>query len=520
MDQDRQGPRVALLGFSIECNRLAPPATKADFTGRCWLEGEEILRDARAASPRALGEMPGFVADMDAAGPWRPRPILLAMAEPNGPVEHAVFEEMMATWRRGLEALRGEVDGVYCVLHGAGLTTALDDPEGALQALVREVLGPEVPLVCIYDLHANVSDAMVRHCDAFVGYRTNPHLDMRERGMECARLLRRLMAGGMRTHLALRRLPIVAPTVSLLTAQGPYAEVITLGQELRARDAARILNVSVMGGFAYGDTPFNGLAVVVTATGRDAAEALADRLAAAAWERRHRFVARLTPLEEAVRLAKERPVPLAFADVADNPGGGGRGNTMFILEAFHRAGVRDCLLGLVHDPLLAAEAHALGQGARFAARFNRPQGTLTAEDPFSRPFAAEAEVVALSDGQVTGRRGIFAGMAMRLGPTAALRLGHITVAVISNRTQCADPAFFEHLGLDIGRARSVVVKSRGHFRGGFDEFFTHDRIVEVDCPGLTSPILSRFPWTRLPRPVLPLDPEATWDGAAAVGSSA
>ncbi|MBX6742482.1 MAG: M81 family metallopeptidase [Acetobacteraceae bacterium] len=515
------GPRVALLGFSIECNRFAPLATRADFASRCWLEGEDIVTDARSASSRALGEMPGFVADMDTAGPWTPLPILLAMAEPNGPVEHATFAEMLAIWRRGLEAIRGQVDGVYCVLHGAGLTTELDDPEGAVQGLVREVLGPTVPLVCSYDLHANVSDAMVRDCDAFIGYRTNPHLDMRERGAESAQILRRLM-GGTRTHLALRRLPIVAPTVSLLTAQGPYAEVINLGQELRARDP-RILNVSVMGGFAYGDTPFNGMAVVVTATERQAAEALADTLAQAAWDRRARFVAKLTPLEEAVRLAKESPVPLAFADVADNPGGGGRGNTMFILEAFHRAGVQDCLIGVIHDPLLAEEAHRLGRGARFTACFNRPQGTLTADDLFSHPFAAEAEVVALSDGRVTGRRGIFAGTAIALGPTAALRISGITVVVISNRTQCADPAFLEHLGLDIGRARAVVVKSRGHFRGGFDEFFTHDRIVEVDCPGLTSPILSRFPWTKLPRPVLPLDPEAHWpDGqsaSAAVGSA-
>lgn len=499
--------RIALLGFSIECNRFAPPATQRDFETRCWVAGEALVADARSASPKALGEMPGFVADMDAAGAWTPLPILLAMAEPNGPVQHAAFRRMMDLWRAGLEAIRGRVDGVYCVLHGAGLTTELHDPEGALQGLIREVLG-DVPLVCSYDLHANVSDAMVRDCDGFVGYRTNPHLDMRERGAESAQLLRRLLAGTP-AFRALRRLPIVAPTVSLLTAQGPYAEVIDLGQALAAADD-RVLNVSVMGGFAYGDTPFNGLAVVVTATDQAVADALALRLAEAAWARRDRFVARLTPLEEATRLALESPVPLAFADVADNPGGGGRGNTMPILAAFHAAGVTDCLVGVIHDPLLAAEAHALGQGGRFTARFNRPQGSLTAEDAFSHPFAAEAEVVALSDGRVTGRRGIYGGTAMTLGATAALRLGGITVVVISIRTQCADPAFLEHLGLDIGAARSVVVKSRGHFRGGFDEFFGHDQIIEVDAPGLTSPILSRFDWQYLPRPVLPLDPETDW----------
>jgi len=71
------------------------------------------------------------------------------------------------------------------------------------------------------------------------------------------------------------------------------------------------------------------------------------------------------------------------------------------------------------------------------------------------------------------------------------------------------------LGLDIGAARVVVVKSRGHFRGGFDEFFKHEQVVEVDCPGLTSPILSRFNWKYMPRPVLPIDEAVTWDPKSA-----
>ncbi|NMJ42987.1 M81 family metallopeptidase [Roseomonas sp. JC162] len=498
------GPRIALLGFSIECNRFAAPATKADFTSRCYLEGAAIVADARSPAPRALAEMPGFVADMDAAGPWQPVPILLAMAEPNGPVDAGFFAEMMAIWRRGLEAAKGRVDAVYCVMHGAGLTTVDLDPEGTLQALIREILG-DIPLVCSYDLHANVSDRMVATTDAFVGYRTNPHLDMRERGAESAQLLRRLLAGE-RFVRAFRRLPIVAPTVSQLTAQGPYAEVIDLGQALAAKDA-RIANVSVMGGFAYGDTPFNGMAVIVTATDAAVAEALADTLAKAAWERRRRFVANLTSLEDAVRLAKDSPTPLAFADVADNPGGGGHGNTTWILEAFHKAGVEGALIGMMLDAPLAIEAHGLGVGARFTARFNRDS---TPGDPFRRPFAAEAVVRAVSDGNVTGRRGIYAGTAMTLGRTVCLQIGGLSVVVVEGRAQCADPVFFEHLGLDIGKARCIVVKSRGHFRGGFDEFFHHEQIVEVDCPGLTSPVLSRFPWKDLPRPLLPIDPEAHW----------
>ena len=45
---------------------------------------------------------------------------------------------------------------------------------------------------------------------------------------------------------------------------------------------------------------------------------------------------------------------------------------------------------------------------------------------------------------------------------------------------------------------------------GFD-----NRIIEVDCPGLTSPALHTFEWKRLPRPTYPLDEATTWVAPAA-----
>ena len=213
------GPRIALLGFSIECNRFAPVATEAHFVERTLIGGQAMLDDARSPAPGMLGELPGFVADMDAVGAWEPLPSLLAMAEPNGPVDQAFFDRLLQRWEADLRSA-GPIDGVYCVLHGAGLATEDHDPEGTLLALVRRVVGNTVPVVASYDLHANVSEADVDLLNAFVGYRTNPHLDMRERGAESAQILRRLLAGTA-THLARIRLPIVPPTVTQLT--GPDA---------------------------------------------------------------------------------------------------------------------------------------------------------------------------------------------------------------------------------------------------------------------------------------------------------
>jgi microcystin degradation protein MlrC len=497
-------PRIAILGFSIECNKFAPPATKAHFIARTYLEGDDIVEEARAATPTMLPETPGFVAAMDAAGPWQPVGIALAMSEPNGPVEHGFFVELLETIGRRLKAAL-PLDGVYFCAHGAALTTEEDDPEGVLFETVRHIVGPSVPVVATFDLHANVSDRMVDLIDAFIGYRTNPHLDMRERGAEAAASLRELLAG-TKTELVRLRLPIVPPTVTMLTAAGPYAEMIELGQRRQGQMNPAIMNVSVMGGFAFADTAKNGLSVIVTARGdRQAADTLARDIAQYGWDNRARFYPKLTALDDAVGQAlaagRDPSLPaLAFADVADNPGGGGRGNTMFLLRAFAEAGVQGALFGIIYDPDLAAEAHKHGLHYHFEAHFNRAETT-----NFSEPWSAPARVAALSDGNCVGRRGIYAGLRLALGPCAALAIGGITIVVVSHRVQCADPIFFEMMGLDIGKARSVAVKSRGHFRGGFDEFFGPAQIVEVDLPGLTSPMLARFKWTRLPRPVIPLD---------------
>ena len=106
-----------------------------------------------------------------------------------------------------------------------------------------------------------------------------------------------------------------------------------------------------------------------------------------------------------------------------------------------------------------------------------------------------------------GRRGV------DMGPSA-LRIAGVTVIVISARIQTADPGFFEIFGLDIGKAHTVAVKSRGHFRSGFLPWFAPEQVYEIDTMGLTSPVLDRQQWSRIPRPSFPLDEEVGWSPPA------
>jgi len=164
------------------------------------------------------------------------------------------------------------------------------------------------------------------------------------------------------------------------------------------------------------------------------------------------------------------------------------------------------LLAVFTDAALAHEAHGAGMGASFDARFNRA----APNDPLAPGFVYPARVVALSDGQFVGRRGLVSGSHGQMGPSALLDLGGVQVAVISRRQQLLDPAQLDALGVDLAQVRTLVVKSRGHFRAAFDSFTPPERILEVDCPGLTTPNLRLLPWTRMPRPIFPIDDDVVW----------
>src|SRR5262249_50421660 len=159
------------------------------------------------------------------------------------------------------------------------------DPDGTLFTMVRSVVGPKVPVIATLDLHANVNARMVEATDLLIAFLTNPHVDQHERGTEAARAMRELL-GGTKTAKAFVKLPIMPPSVTLLTNEGPgarpYGDLIRQGQ--KAVDDV-VMNVSISAGFYLTDSVKSGMSVVVTTRGDTArAQSLAAELARNAWE--------------------------------------------------------------------------------------------------------------------------------------------------------------------------------------------------------------------------------------------
>jgi microcystin degradation protein MlrC len=343
---------------------------------------------------------------------------------------------------------------------------------------------------------------MVALADALVGYDTYPHVDMYERGLEAAALMRRIVRGGLRTVRALRKPPLMPPLPKQCTTYDtPMRALIELAHQ-REREPG-IVSVTVAAGFPYADVPEAGLGVLAIADGDQAlADAVADEIAALAWAQRQEFVIRCTSVEEALEIAATAEDgaggPIVLADTADNPGAGAPCDGTILLRGLLERGVQHAALGALWDPQAVEICRVAGVGAHVELLL----GGKT-DDLHGPPLAVAGRVRLLSDGRFTNLGPMNTGAETRLGPTAVLSLGGVDVVVTSNRVQALDAGLFVSQGIDPSRKRVLVLKSSVHYRGAFEPLAS--RVVEVDTPGLSNSDLSRYPYRHVRRPIFPLD---------------
>ena len=235
--------RVALAGFLHETNTFAPnPADLQAFEiggGYIPMTSGPALLDVGA------GVNLGISGALDVAQQcgWDSLPILWAGAIPSAHVTEEAFETIADQIVDGLRKAR-PLDGVFLDLHGAMVTSHLDDGEGELAARVRAVVGPDVPIAAALDLHGNISRRLLDTVDALTAFRTYPHIDMADTGRRAARLLDEIMRSEKRPAKAYRALPYMVPISFQSTTMEPGG---TLYRQVSAMDDSRRCGLAVHG---------------------------------------------------------------------------------------------------------------------------------------------------------------------------------------------------------------------------------------------------------------------------------
>lgn len=423
-------------------------------------------------------------------------------AAPGGPVADAAFEHFAQAI---CGAVRRGCDALFLDLHGAMVTASCDDGEGELLRRVRAI-APELPIAVALDFHANLSAAMVEQATVITGYRTYPHVDMRETAARAGHTLLRAIQGEIEPVMVWGRRPILSHTLKQSPSIQPMKDIMT--RAMAAERGGQVLNASVFGGFPMADTPHVGLCAVIVADrrcaqGEAAAVRLRETLLNEAWRRRADFVFEAEPL--ASSLARARSLeggPIVLVDHGDNVFSGGTQDVMTTVEAAFSAGLADMAIGPIWDPQTVAELIRAGVGAQVTVKLGG-KTSMPALGLEGRPLEVTGTVRRITDGRYRVTCPMMTGLTLSHGPSAVLDTGTAEILVCSQRMEPFDLGVFRHAGIEPTSKRYLLIKSRQHFRAGFEPIARH--IVLLSGPGVTSSDYSLFRFRRVPRPLYPLD---------------
>jgi len=483
--------KLVLAMMMHETNTFSPvPTPLSSFRP---LQGEAAIAEFKDTNTQ-LG---GFLHVAQQAGADIVLPVA-GGAHPSGYVERGAYEDMVGAI---VGAVRGGCDAVFLALHGAMVAEHVDDGEGELLRRIRAV-APTVPIAVGLDFHSHMTAAMVDNANVIAGYCTYPHVDMGDTGQRAGRTMLRALRGEIEPVMVWGSLPMMTSTLVHTPSRQPMKDVMDMAMAAEASGA--VLNASVFGGFPHSDIPHISLSAVIVCDRRtDAGLILRDRLLAMAWERRAAFLYNGAPLAGQVAHARTLSEgPIVLVDHGDNTASGGTQDVMSVIEEVMRQGLTDVVAGPICDPAgvrrLVEAGTAAGVTLPLGGRIDMPQINLP-----GKPLSVTGKVTRITDGEFTVTGPMATGTRVRMGKTAVLDTGAMQIVVSEGRSEPFDTGVFTHCGIDPRRKKYVLIKSRQHFRAGFEPIARH--IVLCDGDGVTSSNLEIFTYRNRRRPLYPFE---------------
>ncbi len=486
--------RVVMAMMKHETNTFSPvptPWSRFEAWSACF--GEEVIE----AYEKTNMTLSAYLKIARREGMEIVTPVA-AEAMPSGKVEAEAYNKMA-------DAIVGAVeegcDAIMLDLHGAMVSEDVFDGEGELLRRIREV-APDTPICVTCDLHCNLTAQMVENCDALIGYKTYPHVDMFEVGSQVGDILFDKIAGTKNPVMAWGNVPLLSQTLRQGTDDEPMKTLIAMCRE--AEQSGEILAATVFGGFALADIPDAGISCVVIADGdKAAAQAVVDRLCDKMWQQRNEHLYKHEPLADAVARAKElEQGPVLLLDHADNTGSGGNQDVMTVITEVMRQELEDVAVGAVWDPDAVLEMQQAGVGTTVTLQLGG-KTDMPSIDRKGEPLTITGKVKVLSDGEWVVRGPMYHGLNVSMGPTAVLDTGRMEIVVTSLHHEPWDLGIFTSVGIDPRWKKYVLLKSRIHYRAGFAPIGKHT--ITLDGVGVTTSDNSLLNYENVRRPIYPLD---------------
>ena len=380
-------------------------------------------------------------------------------------------------------AATGPYDGVYLSLHGAMGVRGVPRPEADMARRVRAVVGSKVFIVGTFDPHGNEDEEFLRQADMAFTVKYFPHYDSHLQGERAARMLVRAIRGDYKPATVTQRVPIISPTVLQWTGASPWMDLVQRALTWEAREPDVYVNFFF--GFPFADVPDVGMTFQVMTNGDSGlARRVADDMAAAAWRQREALLGstKVHTIPEGVKLAKQAmargATPVVLADHSDRSG-----SATWILKEVIEQDLSDVLIVTI------ADAKAIDV---LKARAVKPG------DPFDMEVGGLVDESAGAPVRVQGT--VLTAVEGRGQLWVVVKFGRGNVLVLSRYlVQVMEPGSLSALGLDVSAFKAFAIKSRVHFRRGFDDsgFAKTILLVEPVEPFLGTVRLEGLPYQNV-----------------------
>ena len=485
--------KVVVAEFQHETNIFCPvKAGRKEFEEFYYKESDDLLTSFSGTGTIMGGFLKALEdEDIDIV------PVVATQANPCGLVKREMFEFVKDLLIRTIEA-HPDVNGILLGLHGAMVSEVALDSEGELLKALRDVAGPKMPIVATLDLHGNVTPQMVENANAFFPYESYPHIDCFDRGYEAGNCILKMIRKEISPVMKLRKIPVLAHFVE--TASEPHLSLLL--KVHKWKDNSKVINTSYLHGFPWSDIPDAGISVLTITDGDDdMADQIADDMAKTIWMLRDKFQKKLFSPEEAVVMAMRFPAgPVIIADVADNPGGGGSGDSTFILKALKKAGATDVGFAVIPDPLAVQQAIEKGVGQNVSLNLG---GKLAPPEISGGPIEISGTVKTIADGRFYNKGPMMTGLQNNIGRTVVVDSDGIDIIIPELRMQPFDAEVFRRLGIEPSEKKILVLKSAVHFRASYGPMAK--KIIDVDTPEYGTMNFESLEFKNIKRPVYPLN---------------
>jgi microcystin degradation protein MlrC len=491
--------RIGIIGLLHESNTfIKRPTLLQQFQQDLFVEGTELERRLKSSHH----EIGGFLDGLSLAAknlPIESVPLVAARAMPSGVIEDGCFEFLVKTIV-GLVEQHQPLDGLLVAVHGAAVSQSHVDADGYWLNQVRQSFGLNKPIIATLDPHANLSRDMVEACDALIAYRTNPHLDQRERGLEAARMMVDTITGRIRPVMAAHFPPLVINIERQSTAEFHLSRHYDFANCLR--ESPGIISNSILLGFPYADVPELGCATIAVADGDERlAESHALELANHLWESREDFRGVLVSVDQALQEIQRKPGQrICLLDMGDNVGGGSPADGTVLARALLGTRLGPAVVALF-DPTSVQQCEQIGVGGTIRLGL----GGKT-DQWHGKPLEVDVQVVSLHSGKFSETLPRHGGITeFDQGRTAVVKvMGHpLTILITSKRMV---PFSLQQLiSCDVNPNDFRILVAKGvhaplaAYRTVCDEF------IRVNTCGSTCADLTQLHYTSRRRPLFPFE---------------